>query len=159
MEIVDENNNQIDNGKGDILATSLNNFAMPFIRYHTGDMGHIIEEKCGCGRESKLLKEVVGRQQEMLQTPEGKYVHGAFFNSYMFGKISSVKEFQVVQVSLKDILVILVPEEDFDERQLNIIESIIHSKSHDWNVEFKFVDSIEKTNSGKYKFIVSELNK
>jgi phenylacetate-CoA ligase len=77
----------------------------------------------------------------------------------MFGKISSVKEFQVVQVSLKDILVILVPEEDFDERQLNIIESIIHSKSHDWNVEFKFVDSIEKTNSGKYKFIVSELNK
>ncbi len=157
MEIVDDNESQIDEGTGDILATSLNNYAMLFIRYQTGDMGHIIEDSCGCGRESKLLKEVVGRQQDMLQTPEGKYVHGAFFNSYLFGNINGVIEFQVIQKSLEKIVIKLVLSEDFDEKQLESMLSIVKSKSQKWDVEFKLVDHIERTKAGKYKFIVSEI--
>lgn len=159
MEIVDENGCQIENGIGKIIATSLYNFAMPFIRYDTGDLGNLIEDVCGCGRESKLLKEVIGRQQEMLQTPEGKFVHGAFFNSYMFGKISGVVEFQVIQKSLENIVIKIVADEHFDEKQLDMIRSIIKSKSERWDVEFKLVDQIERTKAGKYKFIVNEVGK
>ncbi|KKG07102.1 capsular biosynthesis protein [Methanosarcina mazei] len=159
MEIVDENGFQIENGVGRIIATSLHNFAMPFIRYDTGDLGNLVEDICGCGRESKLLKEVIGRQQEMLQTPEGKFVHGAFFNSYMFGKISGVVEFQVIQKSLENIVIKIVADEYFDEKQLDTIRSIIKSKSNRWDVKFKFVDQIERTKAGKYKFIINEVGK
>lgn len=157
MEIVDENGKQITNGVGNILATSLHNYAMPFIRYDTGDMGHIIEDKCGCGRESKLLIEVLGRQQDMLKTPEGTCVHGAFFNSYMFGKINGVSEFQVIQKSLEKIIIKLVVDESFDQKQLDSISSIVKNKSKRWNVEFKIVNQIKRTKAGKYKYIISEI--
>lgn len=159
MEIVDDNDSPIEDGFGRIIATSLHNYSMPFIRYDTGDIGHIIEDQCGCGRGSKLMREIIGRQHEMLQTPEGKFVHGAFFNSYMFGKINGVVEFQVIQKSLENIIIKIVADENFDEKQLDIIRSIIKSKSERWDIEFKFVDQIERTKAGKYKFIVNEVGK
>lgn len=132
---------------------------MPFIRYNTGDMGDLMNDFCGCGRGSMLLKEVIGRQNEMLQTPEGKFVHSAFFNGYMFGKISGIVEFQVIQKSLEKIVVKIVADENFDERQLDNIRTAIKSKSKRWDIEFKFVDQIQRTKAGKYKFILNEVGK
>ena len=156
MEVVDENGGQLENGEGRILATSLYNYAMPFIRYDTGDLGYIIDDVCGCGRGYKLLKEVVGRQQEMLETPEGKYIHGEFF-THIFWEIDGVKEFQVVQEKLDTIVIKIVPEDDFDEKQLDKIRGIIRKRSEGWDVEFTFVDVIEKTGAGKHKFIITNI--
>jgi phenylacetate-CoA ligase len=157
MEVVDNNNLQLEDGVGEILATSLHNYAMPFIRYNTGDIGHIINDTCGCGRGSKLLKEVIGRQQEMLKTPEEKFVHGEFF-VYIFKKINGVTEFQVIQKKLENITINMVLEKDFDEKQLDTIREIVKRKSPGWEVEFRYVDKIERTGyAGKYKFVKSEL--
>jgi phenylacetate-CoA ligase len=158
MEVVDENRNQLEIGEGEILATSLYNYAMHFIRYDTGYLGYIIDDICGCGRGYKLLKEVVGRQQEMLETPEGKYIHGEFF-THIFWEIDRVKEFQVVQEKLDKIVIKIVPEEDFDEKQLDKIREIVRKRSEGWNIKFKFVDEIERTGAGKYKFIINEMGK
>ena len=38
LEVVDDNNEQVSTGEGHVLATSLENFAMPFLRYDTGDI-------------------------------------------------------------------------------------------------------------------------
>lgn len=157
MEVVDEDGNQIENGEGKMIATSLHNYAMPFIRYDTGDVGHIIDDSCGCGRPYKLLKELVGRSVDILVTPEGKNVHGWFF-LYIFWKYDKgIKEYQVTQEKLDTIVIKIVPEDDFDEKQLNKIREIIKTKSQAWHIEFKFVDKIERTESAKYKFIINNL--
>ena len=156
MEVVDDSGTQLENGVGGILATSLYNFVMPFIRYNTGDMGDIVSDICGCGRGSKLLKEVIGRQQEMLQTPEGKFIHGEFF-THIFWEINGVKEFQIVQNKLDTLIIKMVLEENFDEKQLETISELIKNKSAEWEVKYEYVDKIERTNSGKYKFIINEL--
>ncbi len=157
MEIVDSDQKQMDEGIGDIVATNFTNYSMPLIRYATGDMGHIIEDSCSCGRNSRLLKEVIGRTVDILQTPEGKYVHGWFFLYIMWEYCKGVKEYQVVQESLDRIVLKIVKSDDFDERQLKIIENLVKNKSPRWNLEFKFVDAINKTKAGKYKFIINEL--
>ncbi len=141
---------------GNILATNITNHAMPFIRYQTGDIGQISEETCSCGRKTKLLKEISGRQLEMLLTPEGKYVNGAFF-LYIFWEISNVKEFQVIQKTLHKIIIKMVVEDDFDEKQLEHITSLTKTRSEEWDIEFHIVDQIERTQNGKYRFIISEL--
>lgn len=156
MEIVDEDGNQLKKGLGKIVATSLYNYSIPFIRYDTKDLGEITEEKCSCGREYKLLKEVIGRQQEMLMTPEGKHIHGEFF-THIFWEIDGVKEFQVIQNKIDDLTIKIVPESNFDEKQLTKIEDIIHKRSNSWSIDFKFVDSIERTNAGKYKFVINKI--
>ncbi len=155
-EVVDSNGCQVDEGEGQILATSLHNYSMPFIRYETGDDVSITDEKCNCGRSYSLLDEVVGRTVDVLVTPEGKNIHGWFF-LYIFWKYcQGIKEYQVVQRSVKEIQIKLVIDDDFDEGQLVTIEKLIQSKSATWKVQFEFVDKIGRTGAGKYKFIVNE---
>jgi phenylacetate-CoA ligase len=157
MEVVDKDDNQLENGEGEIFATSLYNYAMPFIRYDTGDVGTIIEDVCGCGRGYKLLKELVGRSVDVLVTPEGKNVHGWFFLYIFWEYCQGIKEYQVVQEKLDKILIKIVQEDDFDEKQLDKIREIIKKRSEGWNIEFKFVDMIERTGAGKYKFIINKI--
>jgi phenylacetate-CoA ligase len=159
MEVVNEKGEQIDNGWGEILATSLHNYAMPLIRYKTGDLAFILPEEdvCSCGREFRLLREIGGRTVDILVTPEGGYVHGWFFLYIFWEYMKGVKEYQVVQEKIDKIVVKIVPEEGFDESLLKSIENIIHQKSRNWNVEFKIVDKIERTSSGKYKFIINKV--
>ena len=156
LEVVDEQGNQIDKGAGRILATSTSNFAMPFIRYDTGDIGNITSDICPCGRGSKLLKEVIGREQEILKTPEGTFIHGEFF-THIFWEIENVKEFQVIQNNLDTLLINIVPEENFNQNQLEIITKYIHKRSPQWSVEFQFPEKLERSTGGKYKFVINTM--
>lgn len=157
MEVVDDNGSQMSDGVGNILATSLHNCAMPFIRYNTGDLGHIIEDECGCGRASKLLKEVIGRSVDIFITPEGKQVHGYFLMYIFWQHDAGIKNYQVIQKQIDKILIKIVADDNFNPANLSLIRRVIESKSSSWNVEFEFVDSIEVTKAGKYKFVISEL--
>lgn len=155
LEVADDDGHVIDHGNGQILATSLHNYAMPFLRYVTGDEGFVIDHTCACGRKYPLLKEILGRQQEMLITPEGKYVHGEYI-THIFWDIPHIKEFQVVQISMDKLIFNIVPEPDFDEKSLNYIRSIIYSRSKQWDLHFRLLDKIDRSQSGKYKFVINE---
>ena len=159
MEVVDGEGHQIDRGDGQILATSLYNYAMPFIRYTTGDNGHIIDDVCGCGRGYPLLKGIMGRTTDVLFTPEGKNIHGWFFLYIFWDYGKGIKEYQVVQETLEKIVVKIVPEDDFDEKQLDRIREVVAERSPGWHIEFKYVDMIERSGAGKYKFIINKLVK
>jgi phenylacetate-CoA ligase len=152
MEIVDRNGEQMSSGEGRIVATSLYNYAMPFLRYDTGDDGNLLAGSCSCGRGYRLLKEVNGRTVDVLVTPEGKSVHGWFF-LYIFWEQQGIREYQVIQETLDRIVIKIVPDDGFDERQLDRIRTVVRSRSEGWNLEFRIVDRIERTGSGKYKFI------
>jgi len=156
LEVVDGDGLAVDSGEGQILATSLHNYAMPFIRYTTGDEGFLLDEPCACCRGYPLLKEVLGRQQEMLVTPEGKHIHGEYI-THIFWEIPHVKEFQVVQKEINQLTFNVVPEEGFDEKSLDYVRSVISSRSKGWNIDFQFVDAIDRSQAGKYKFIINEV--
>lgn len=157
MEVVDKDGYQLHYGEGKILATSLFNYAMPFIRYDTGDIGILTNETCACGRGYKLLKEVIGRSADVLITPEGKNVHGWIFNKIFREYAKNIKEFQVVQEKLDKIVINIVPEHGFVDTQLDLIRETIRTKSKGWIVEFNLVDSIDKTQAGKNKYVINKL--
>jgi phenylacetate-CoA ligase len=67
IEILDENEQPCAPGEpGELVITSLTKEAMPLIRYHTGDVTYIMEEKCACGRTSRKLHRFLGRADDML---------------------------------------------------------------------------------------------
>ncbi len=67
IEILDKNEQPCAPGEpGELVVTSLTKEAMPLIRYHTGDVTYIMEEKCGCGRTSRKLHRFLGRADDML---------------------------------------------------------------------------------------------
>jgi phenylacetate-CoA ligase len=157
MEVVDEHGNQLEEGEGKILATSLNNEAMPFIRYDTEDIAELSIDSCNCGRNYRLLKSVVGRTTDILYTPDGTAVHGWFFLYLFWEHGKGIKQYQVVQEELTRIVVSIVPDDDFDEAALNEIARISKEKCASWEIEFRIVDSISLSRDGKTKFIANRL--
>jgi len=156
MEVVDEGGTQLEAGKeGHILATSLHNYAMPFIRYDTGDLGILSGERCDCGRETPLLEKIIGRVSDYIYTPDGTKIHGEFF-SHIFWEFSWVKQFQIIQNKIDEVIVKIVPDskDKINERDLDRLKKIILNRAGDMDIIIEMVDKIETTKAGKWKFIV-----
>jgi phenylacetate-CoA ligase len=158
LEVVDEKGIQVETGEGKILATSLGNSAMSFIRYETGDMGNLLAEEdvCACGRGYRLLKEITGRSADILITPDGKHVHGWYLAMLVaeFWK-DQVKEFQIVQETRTKIVFNIVPEPHFDKRVFQTIRQKMLARGFGWDFELKVVDAIDKTRAGKYRWVIN----
>jgi phenylacetate-CoA ligase len=166
MEVIDPEGSQIDRGKGKILATSLHNYAMPFIRYDTGDLCSVLDNECTCGRHSILIDNIIGREKEFLVTRDGKNVHGAALFNLIFDTlansgnidiINKIKGFQIVQKRPELIEIVLSCDEFIPDTVLAFIRLKIQQRFAGWDIEFKFVDKIERTAAGKYKFIINQV--
>jgi len=71
VEICDESGKPCAPGEtGKILVTSLNNYAMPLIRYDTDDLAVAVEGPCPCGRTLPSFGEVTGRYSRIAYLPE-----------------------------------------------------------------------------------------
>lgn len=68
VEIVDDQGNKVKDGEiGEVVVTPLGVQGMPLIRFKTGDMSFIINEKCSCGRSTKRIGPVLGRKAQLLK--------------------------------------------------------------------------------------------
>ena len=158
-EVVDEDGNQFEAGKeGKILATSLHNYAMPFIRYDTGDLGIPSGTRCECGRDTPLLEKIIGRVSDYIYAPNGTKIHGEFF-SHIFWEFNWVKQFQIIQIKVDEVIVKIVPDNknEINESDLDKLKEIIINRAGTMKIIIEVVDKIETTKAGKWKFIVREV--
>jgi phenylacetate-CoA ligase len=68
VEIIDDEGNNLTDGEvGEVVVTPLGVQGMPLMRFKTGDMSYIIDEKCACGRTTKRIGPVIGRKAQLLK--------------------------------------------------------------------------------------------
>ena len=159
VEIVNEDGNVCKPGEeGEIVVTSLNNYSMPFIRYKIGDVGVMQEyTKCSCGCTYPKLQKVIGRTSDIFKTKKGIRVHGAYFTSLFFF-YDWINQFQVIQEEIDRIVVNIVTNGQTNHDNLDEIEKKIKLvMGDDCEVEFKFLDGIPKTKTGKYLYTISKI--
>jgi len=157
IEFCDDDGNWVSEGeKGRIIATDLFNYAMPFIRYDTGDMGVYSSEECSCGRKLPLMKQILGRTTDILRFKNGAVLSGPSLT--LVFKDFDIKQFQLVQERDDSLLVKVIKGKtyvDDDTRRLRkTLEDIV---GEGIEIRFEFVDSISTTKSGKWKFIISNV--
>ncbi len=153
-----ENPQQVKGGmQGNILATGFMNYGMPFIRYQNGDTAMFAEEKCACGLNSQVIKDILGRVEDYIITPEG--VHIQRFAS-IFTNANGIKEAQVVQRKLGEIVIRIVRRGSYlANTEKALLTNVAQWISPTIEVKFEYVDEIPRTKAGKFKAVVSELNK
>jgi phenylacetate-CoA ligase len=158
VEIVADGEPMAAGHDGSVIVTNLNNYAMPFIRYATGDIAIMAHHQCPCGRGLPLLEKVVGRSTDIIVCPSGKLLHGEFF-THLFYKLPGIREFQVIQRTKTRLEIHVVPEDgSMSDRSIESLKDTIRSYGDpDFEVRVLVVDRIERTPSGKYRFVVSEL--
>jgi len=55
-----------DDGRGELVLTTLTKEAFPVIRYRTGDVSRFVDEACACGRTHRRIARFSGRVDDML---------------------------------------------------------------------------------------------
>jgi phenylacetate-CoA ligase len=144
--------------RGELVITDLDNYGMPFIRYRIGDIGVLSDRKCNCGRGLPIIEKVEGRTFDMIVGTNGRAVGGTFWTLLLRTAIEGIKQFQVVQETMSEINIKVVPEETFEEGQRDIlIKRIREYLGEDMNINFQMVDKIPLTKSGKYRFVISKV--
>lgn len=98
------------------VGTSLHNFAMPLIRYDTGDDILLFSspQTCPCGRGFPLVRAIRGRSQDTIVTPDGRFVTSLFIVPEF---VAGIIDFQFVQDSPDHLLIRVLPDAGFDDSQ------------------------------------------
>ena len=155
VEILDDAGRPTPYGdEGNVVITDLTNYGMPFIRYSNGDRAIASHETCRCGRGLPLLKKVVGRRLDLLETPDGRHVPGEFF-PHLMKEYAAIRRFQIVQEDLHSIQIRLVVSGQWSDSSRCSLEQQIRGVVGDSvALDILIVDDIPLTAAGKLQVVV-----
>ncbi len=136
-----------------LLITSLTNRLMPMIRYENGDSGELLDGGCECGLPFPLMQMGVCRQNDFIRAPGGKRLHPSFFNRLLYGQMQ-VKEYQFVQEA-PDKVTLRLTGAPLTADALARMKGTVAVEG--LALEIACVPEIERTISGKHRFVISRL--
>ncbi|WP_432718337.1 phenylacetate--CoA ligase family protein [Pectinatus frisingensis] len=139
--------------ENEIIVTTLTNYAMPLIRYKTGDLGSICDGKCSCGLPFRKIINMSGRIHDFLQLDDGRIISTSLILDIL-DKYNGVNNFQV---RLKDgtLELFIVPGEKFTLDKVKEIQKDLYRViSH--NIDLYLIDKLYLTPMGKYRYIISD---
>ena len=138
---------------GEVVATGLMRWSQPLIRYRLGDLASWDEEPCLCGRAMPVIKEVVGRIEDVVVGLDGRQLvrfHGVFVDQ------PHVREGQIIQEALNRIRVRIAPSNGFGEDDVaDIVRRVRQRLGEETEVIVEQVNEIPRTKSGKFQAVIS----
>jgi phenylacetate-CoA ligase len=158
-EIINEYGQDADKEEevGEIVATGFNNYAMPFIRYKTGDLVVNSNTKCSCGRNYKLIKKIEGRKQEFLVDRTNRAISAIWAGYPLWCIKQKIVAFQYIQNEPGRLLLNIQCFEKILDEDMKAIRKVFDSYYPGFEMEINIVDHIERTKRGKFKFLVQNL--
>lgn len=158
LEVIDNKTLNLTNEEGEIIATSLFNYAMPFIRYRTGDIGKLSNENnhSKCNINLPILEEIKGRTVDILITPEGNAIHGWFFLYIFWTYYEGIVQYKIEQRKKDEINIYIVPDKEKNySKTLEKIQIAVNKRVPNWHLNFYLKDKISYEN--KRKFIINKI--
>ncbi len=138
---------------GEVVVTGFHNFAMPFLRYRTGDLAIFAGDVGGIIR----LQKIVGRTQDCIFTKNGEKVA---LTALIFGQhyhaFRNIQKWQLQQDIPGKVKVRIIKGEGFSSED----EMEIQCKFRDIcdvDTEFEYIDYIPVTSRGKFRFLIQNV--
>jgi phenylacetate-CoA ligase len=161
VEILDDHGAPLPDGEiGNVVATRLDNFAMPLIRYRLGDIAAIepaADTFCKCGRQTPLLNGLIGRDTDVVVTASGKKMIVHFFTG-IFEHVPEIRQFKIVQESVDQIKIEFIPDQGFSDSVLKTLEKRMNSRLNErLPITWSRVEKISASGSGKPQIIQSSM--
>jgi len=164
--------------EGELLCTGLLDDVMPLLRYRIGDRavlgrdfggvgpagGHGSgdercagreataprgEGTCRCGRPGTVLRELTGRVDDVIVTPEGRRIGRL---DQPFKHTPAIREAQVVQDRRDRLLVRVVPRSGFGDEAQEAARRLLEAKvGRSMELRFELVEEIPRGPGGKFQ--------
>ena len=161
VEVVDEQGRACAPGEeGDVLVTLFANRSMPLIRYRIEDRAAWAAGECSCGRVSKRLLTVFGRQSDFLVASDGTRINGTALTTLLYW-VPNLRRFQFRQVQRDRVRILVEPEDPAGTETLRAAMAPPLAKARQLlrgtEIDLE-VGPIAPSPSGKYRYIVNELS-
>ena len=136
---------------GRLVITDLYNYAMPFIRYDTGDLVKSSDKDIILSLDS-----LEGRIGDIIEDTSNNIVSSASVNNYI-ESINGIEQYQVIwEDKLKYKILIVKRNDNFNENELiNKLKSLLGC---DAKITIEIVKKISTQKNGKYKVTIKNFN-
>ena len=142
---------------GEVVTTCLTRNFQPLVRFRLGDLAAWETEPCPCGRQMPILREVVGRIEDVITGPDGRQMvrfHGIFVDQ------PHILEGQIIQESYSAFTVKVVPSSGFSKSDESEIRHRMQQRlGYDVEIKVEQVEQIPRTSSGKFRAVISKVKK
>lgn len=162
VEVMKDGKLAEDGEEGEIVITSLHNYAMPIIRYTVGDRGMIYHNsECACGNPNPILDLTVGRSNDWVLDRDGNRI-----NTYIFVRAAenvnrvmedAIKQFQIIQEDYDEFTIRLVLDDEDDAYDVEelFIENFIQPSLDGAVFNFEYHDALFPEENGKLLYFKS----
>lgn len=156
FEVLDDKNEPAKSGK--LVVTSFTTYGTPLIRYDIGDSITLSDDRCNCGNNNPLVKEILGRIDDYIFSPQtGKINLGNISNTLKNTK--GIVKFQVIQNELTKIEILMVIDRiEFDEKsKKTFLKNWITRVGDAMQISLIEVDDISVEHSGKFRIVKNNI--
>lgn len=157
FEVLDNQDQPADNGR--LVLTSFTTYGTPLIRYDIGDMLILEnpEKGCSCGNNNPLVKEILGRIDDYIYSPEtGKINLGNVSNTTKNTK--GIVRFQVVQNALDILDIYIIADKHYDESDEKIFLKNWRERVGDaMEINLHHVHELSEEKSGKFRIVKNNI--
>jgi len=151
VELLDEADQPVSEGdSGRVVVTSLQNIAMPLIRYEIGDYAQAGTAPAG-GMPHPVLHRIHGRRRNMFRLPDGDRLWPRF-NSDDLASMAPVRQFQLVQKSLALLELKMVVDRAATAEEEAALERLVRQRlKGNYALALRYVEDIPRSAGGKYE--------
>lgn len=140
-------------GEFAIIGTCLGNYAMPFVRYETGDICGSPLDECQCGKPGLVVSRIDGRKEDYVILRNGRSLGRL---DHIFKDALNIREAQIVQDVPGEIVIKLVRANSWGmEDEQDLLSEFRKRAGANLNVKIAYCEKLARTASGKLRFVVS----
>ena len=145
-----------------LLVSDLHKKLQPIIRYELNDIITISKEKCSCGSNFRMIKQIQGRADDMFwglrtDTKEPQFIFQDYISRTIISTSEDIEEYQVTQDSHTDITLRIQLQKGSDKEkikeQLTRKLKKVFSKLHCAEPEIKVIFRPPLLNKGSNKLV------
>ncbi len=139
-----------------IVGTNWSNHAFPLIRYDTGDRVRLPSGSPSCRMSGRVVESIDGRKEDYVILPSGVRLGRL---DHIFKDLTQIREAQIYQPDRERIIFKVVKRKGYgpdDERRL--LDEAYKRVGRSIAIRLEYVDSLERSQTGKLRFVVSELS-
>lgn len=145
--------------RGELVATNLLSYSMPFIRYRLADVVTCGPARCACGAPFSVIEGVEGRAVDFLQLPGGARLHPFTVVGPVVYGAPWVAKYQLVQHSHTSVSMLIRPLQPPGKGEVERLEEQVRNELPsclDFSV--RIVDRILQSPDDKLRLVRSELD-
>ena len=136
---------------GRIVVTDLFNYAQPFIRYDTGDLGSCAIKNIN-GSERTVITKLAGRISDVVYDTKNRPISTIGVGEELM-YFSKIEQYQLIQHSINEFTLNII-DKNRNYKDSQYVEALQNLFGKDINVTIEYKDEIPTYDSGKFRRII-----